>query len=115
MTGVFGCYWFAQGKLILRPHLYDRIGRECIFGHRQVARRRAFANPRGGIVLRAVARAEITAVFAARLAFLVAQRHAAEMRADADREQPVLVARSEERRVGKECVSTCRSRCSPYH
>src|SRR3546814_20452142 len=23
--------------------------------------------------------------------------------------------RSKERRVGKECVSTCRSRCSPYH
>src|SRR3546814_19121391 len=23
--------------------------------------------------------------------------------------------RSEERRVGKECVSTCRSRCWPYH
>src|SRR3546814_9072926 len=23
--------------------------------------------------------------------------------------------RSEERRVGKECVSTCRSRCAPYH
>src|SRR3546814_5839149 len=27
-------------------------------------------------------------------------------------DQPV---RSEERRVGKECVSTCRSRWSPYH
>src|SRR3546814_10240904 len=27
----------------------------------------------------------------------------------------VLVGRSEERRVGKECVSTCRSRWSPYH
>src|SRR3546814_6553217 len=26
-----------------------------------------------------------------------------------------LVYRSEERRVGKECVSTCRSRWSPYH
>src|SRR3546814_13458998 len=26
-----------------------------------------------------------------------------------------LVRRSEERRVGKECVSTCRSRWSPYH
>src|SRR3546814_15283956 len=26
-----------------------------------------------------------------------------------------VVERSEERRVGKECVSTCRSRCSPYH
>src|SRR3546814_14462878 len=27
----------------------------------------------------------------------------------------VEMARSEERRVGKECVSTCRSRWSPYH
>src|SRR3546814_19903063 len=27
----------------------------------------------------------------------------------------VLGDRSEERRVGKECVSTCRSRWSPYH
>src|SRR3546814_14947263 len=27
----------------------------------------------------------------------------------------VTNARSEERRVGKECVSTCRSRWSPYH
>src|SRR3546814_5864480 len=27
----------------------------------------------------------------------------------------VTIARSEERRVGKECVSTCRSRWSPYH
>src|SRR3546814_18148416 len=26
-----------------------------------------------------------------------------------------LCQRSEERRVGKECVSTCRSRWSPYH
>src|SRR3546814_20033620 len=25
------------------------------------------------------------------------------------------IVRSEERRVGKECVSTCRSRWSPYH
>src|SRR3546814_5999989 len=31
---------------------------------------------------------------------------------DDRREQAV---RSEERRVGKECVSTCRSRWSPYH
>src|SRR3546814_11265149 len=28
---------------------------------------------------------------------------------------PVDDQRSEERRVGKECVSTCRSRGSPYH
>src|SRR3546814_19172744 len=44
-----------------------------------------------------------------------------QVRADA-REQLALrhrlrqvVVRSEERRVGKECVSTCRSRWSPYH
>src|SRR3546814_6796661 len=28
---------------------------------------------------------------------------------------PPCAVRSEERRVGKECVSTCRSRWSPYH
>src|SRR3546814_15200919 len=28
---------------------------------------------------------------------------------------PSYQVRSEERRVGKECVSTCRSRWSPYH
>src|SRR3546814_18586132 len=27
----------------------------------------------------------------------------------------IVECRSEERRVGKECVSTCRSRWSPYH
>src|SRR3546814_11344078 len=30
-------------------------------------------------------------------------------------QEGVAVGRSEERRVGKECVSTCRSRWSPYH
>src|SRR3546814_11761187 len=29
--------------------------------------------------------------------------------------RPVDIPRSEERRVEKECVSTCRSRWSPYH
>src|SRR3546814_11795643 len=29
--------------------------------------------------------------------------------------RPPRLKRSEERRVGKECVSTCRSRWSPYH
>src|SRR3546814_15564629 len=30
-------------------------------------------------------------------------------------ESCATMVRSEERRVGKECVSTCRSRLSPYH
>src|SRR3546814_12190487 len=34
------------------------------------------------------------------------------LRLDLDRDAD---ARSEERRVGKECVSTCRSRWTPYH
>src|SRR3546814_18412711 len=38
------------------------------------------------------------------------------MREREQRRQEVFVPlRSEERRVGKECVSTCRSRWSPYH
>src|SRR3546814_5130064 len=32
-----------------------------------------------------------------------------------NRMRSIIVYRSEERRVGKECVSTCRSRWSPYH
>src|SRR3546814_10344600 len=35
--------------------------------------------------------------------------------ADDAPETPAGIASSEERRVGKACVSTCRSRCSPYH
>src|SRR3546814_1425872 len=42
-----------------------------------------------------------------------ASTHAAVADADAAGELGQL--RSEERRVGKECVSTCRSRWSPYH
>src|SRR3546814_19859914 len=38
----------------------------------------------------------------------IAQRSAAPFRSR-------TIARSAESRVGKECVSTCRYRCSPYH
>src|SRR3546814_14056826 len=33
----------------------------------------------------------------------------------ASRKRPGYTPRSDERRVGNECVSTCRSRWSPYH
>src|SRR3546814_16702750 len=42
---------------------------------------------------------------------LHAERRDDERPVDQDRMRP----RSEERRVGKECVSTCRYRWSPYH
>src|SRR3546814_9425779 len=35
--------------------------------------------------------------------------------ADPSRSHACRIVGSEERRVGKECVSTCRSRWSPYH
>src|SRR3546814_16681417 len=39
----------------------------------------------------------------------------AELRPDQRDDQSLPPYRSEARRVGKECVSTCRSRGSPYH
>src|SRR3546814_16372128 len=45
---------------------------------------------------------------------LVGSRHAGEAAA-CEPMARILSTRSEERRVGKECVSTCRSRWSPYH
>src|SRR3546814_12095416 len=48
---------------------------------------------------------------------VLAHRRAVHVGADAASPPRIGVARerSEERRVGKECVSTCRSRWSPYH
>src|SRR3546814_15095922 len=46
---------------------------------------------------------------------LAAEQRAAGDRGDEIRLFVVLFGRSEERRVGKECVSTGRSRWSPYH
>src|SRR3546814_12221084 len=37
------------------------------------------------------------------------------VRSKHSRKIPVVLTRSEERRVGKECVTPCRSRWSPYH
>src|SRR3546814_19158719 len=58
-------------------------------------------------------RGKITALVEARLALLAPNRESLR-RAIAILALPRHV-RSEERRVGKECVSTCRSRWSPYN
>src|SRR3546814_12351924 len=44
-----------------------------------------------------------------------AREHLARRAERAGRPERSLERRSEERRVGKECVRTCRSRWSPYH
>src|SRR3546814_20178537 len=51
-----------------------------------------------------------------RLANAVSGHHNAQYRISSDSGIRIYATpRSEERRVGKECVSTCRSRWSPYH
>src|SRR3546814_3379917 len=45
------------------------------------------------------------------VSFCTRRRRSSRLRA----KRSMLCTRSEERRVGKECVSTCRSRWSPYH
>src|SRR3546814_12848928 len=52
---------------------------------------------------------------AVKLTVLIAVKFAAVVLAVACIFAVLRLARSEERRVGKECVSTCRSRWSPYH
>src|SRR3546814_3726859 len=46
---------------------------------------------------------------------LQGRRDRGHRRRDHEGALPVQRGRSEERRVGKECVNTCRSRWSPYH
>src|SRR3546814_20793145 len=47
--------------------------------------------------------------------FFRAMAFGAQAISDGHPESAFHMSRSEERRVGKECVSTCRSRWSPYH
>src|SRR3546814_15067427 len=50
------------------------------------------------------------------MAFVVDRRHRQYAGAlDHDSVVALILQRSEERRVGQECVSTCRYRWSPYH
>src|SRR3546814_3648664 len=50
-----------------------------------------------------------------RSALRLAEAEAADRLAGHHLRHDLPLCRSEERRVGKECVSTCRSRWSPYH
>src|SRR6266404_5702266 len=67
----------------------ESVGREQVVGQREVERRRSLADAASGVVLRAVASAQPATILAARVAGLVALRHAAEMGADADHDQPL--------------------------
>src|SRR3546814_16673703 len=72
--------------------------------------RQADANPDVGII-----GAEPFLSGVGRLLSYLDERPRPNVRVHADDVRPVLDRRSEERRVGKECVRTCRSRWSLYH
>src|SRR3546814_7859338 len=60
-------------------------------------------------------RGDVSGLFLVHVGGLVPLRQVLGLQLGAERVQGVDELRSEERRVGKECVSTCRSRWSPYH
>src|SRR5437762_524022 len=64
------------------------VGGEFVRRNDQIKRRRPLADAPGGVVDRAVARAEPAAERSTIIAGLVAERDAAEMRADPDHDQP---------------------------
>src|ERR1700683_2912435 len=63
------------------PHFH--VGQKRIFGNFEIERRRSLANAPGGVVDRAVARAQPPVIFA-----FMAERDAAQMRANADHDKP---------------------------
>src|SRR3546814_15422130 len=65
--------------------------------------------------IHAVTGSALPAPFNRQHAFRMLCRESRECRTILSMHTDTSAARSEERRVGKECVSTCRSRWSPYH
>src|SRR5690554_4680066 len=74
-------------------YAHGAVIEEGVDRHLQVARRRAAADTARSIVVRAVARAEPAAIVAPRVARLLPERDAAQMRAYADQDQPFGILR----------------------
>src|SRR3546814_17274639 len=94
--------------------------RRSPYQERKLARRRTITHALAASVL-SIATALAGVPTAAAIEPVDDDRHQVVVQVDDARSAPDVVAdaggepRSEERRVGKECVSTCRSRWSPYH
>src|SRR5882672_3473579 len=78
------------------------IGNELIRRYRQIEGRRSLADTTGGVVLRTVTGAEETVVIA-----LMGDRDAAEMGADADHDQPLIMTLLNPGLIGLRIGKTC--------
>src|SRR6516165_9271311 len=76
-------------------YLYFGVGNELIGRHCQVGRRRSLTDTTRGVVLRTVAGAEEAVVIS-----LMGDRDAAQMGADADHDQPLIVTLLDPRLIG---------------
>src|SRR3546814_16174447 len=104
------CVFFFKQKTAYEMRISDWSSDVC---SSDLPRPRVVAHPRLGPFARAL-------LVARRRADDLGREFGDDQRLASDRERKVhriicLHIRSEERRVGKECVSTCRSRWSPYH
>src|SRR3954471_13777652 len=84
--------WARKNSFLFSPDLDRRWRRELVIRHLEVERRRPLPDARRGVVHRPVAWAEIAAVRAAVLALANAQRNAAEVGANTERDQPIRLA-----------------------
>ena len=94
-----------------------RLGRPAVaLGLLIQTLRAAYGIGRGGrakiVPFLMLALSVLPAILAVGIAALAAQAGAG---AELEEASPIRHERSEERRVGKECVQPCRSRWSPYH
>src|SRR3546814_16435466 len=109
--------------LVLLRHLRDNVGhpnfkvnqRHCAMAPRLIASREACMKTRLSLIIAIVAMFSLPAQASAALAIGSQAPDFTTNGALAGKVFKLHLARSEERRVGNKCFSTCRSRGSPYH
>src|SRR3546814_11664889 len=89
-------YPVTTQRFVSAKDIFDRPGHHMMDSGNTVSRRRSFVKCKGFVF-----RAGLDTLLKNAVPFPIGEYF--------------LSCRSEERRVGKECVSTCRSRWSPYH
>src|SRR3546814_15371491 len=112
----FDCFFFSSRRRHTRCALVTGV-QTCALPILSLdeGKIRASANGKTNIIAAtAIARGDLRTLSAEQAA-RVKDKMAAIVADHAPGTGATLAFRSEERRVGKECVSTCRSRWSPYH